>query len=85
MSEFIPGSDRMIDRTMVHNTPAVFHSVSETLKLAYDEQSQKPQYATSESDPCLALWIAAAVKHNNPEAFNLDNPADLMTWVFVSD
>jgi hypothetical protein len=63
---------------------AMFLSASETLKLACEQEQKKPQYTTNQHDPCLALWIASAVKQNNPEAFDLENPADLMIWGFVA-
>ena len=62
---------------------AMFLSASETLQLACEQEQNKPQYAANQHDPCLALWIASAVKQNNPEAFDLNNPADLMIWGFV--
>jgi hypothetical protein len=68
-----------------NNPPLAFPSVSKTLKLAYEEERQKPQYVALESDPCLPLWIASAVKRNYPEAFDLENPADLMVWAFGPD
>jgi len=64
---------------------AMFLSASETLKLACEQEQNKPQYATNQHDPCLALWIASGVKRENPEAFDLENSADLMIWGFIGD
>ncbi len=58
-------------------------SASAKLKLAFANERQKSQYATAEHDPCLTLWVATAVRRNNPEAFDLNNPADLLIWTFV--
>ena len=58
-------------------------SASEPLKLAVAQERRKPQYATTEHDACLTLWLAHSVRRNNPAAFDLNNPADRMIWVFV--
>jgi hypothetical protein len=61
----------------------MFLAASDSLKLAFEQEEQKPHYAPMENDSCLALWVASGVWHNNPQAFNLDNPADVMIWAFV--
>jgi len=33
--------------------------------------------------PCLAIWIASGLRRNNSEAFDLNNPDDLMMLAFV--
>ncbi len=66
------------------DSAALFLSASQTLKLAIEQERQKPQYAATDHDPCLMLWMASAVKQANPAAFDLENPADLLIWSFVT-
>ena len=64
---------------------ALFLSASERLKRAFQEEELKPCYAPLASDPFRELWIARALRREHPEAFDLDNPGDLIFWAFASD
>jgi len=61
----------------------MFQSVSTKLKVAIEEERQKPHFACAEQDPCLMLWVAISVKQNHPEAYDLNNPVDAYIWALA--
>ena len=60
-----------------------FQSVSQKLKVAIEEEQNKPHFACTEQDPCLMLWVAISVKQNHPESYDLKNPVDAYIWALA--
>jgi len=69
---------------MNHKAAGILLSASQRLKMAVEQESLKPQYASEQADASLT-FLASAVKQNHPEAFDHDNPADVLIWIFLGD
>ena len=54
------------------------------MRMAVEQERLKPQYAFEQPDAQTFL-LASAVKQNHPEAFDHDNPDDVLIWAFLGD
>ena len=67
-----------------HKASGILLSASQRMRMAVEQERLKPQYAFEQPDAQTFL-LASAVKQNHPEAFDHDNPDDVLIWAFLGD